>query len=91
LKNKILELEAKIKSSAQWEEENLDSKENFDSNSIYMVYCNNTGFTHSSVSVNASTIYINYNGGTWTSVSNSNRRATANGWTVTKILKKKLI
>jgi cell shape-determining protein MreC len=86
LKTRIAELEQKLEQ--QWEEENLDSKENFDLNSIYMVITD-SGYSAIVATVNAGTIYF-FVGGSNYSVSTSNRKTCSAGWAITKIHRKKL-
>jgi hypothetical protein len=83
LKAKIAELEKKLES--QWEDEELDSKENFDLNCYYKIITG--GWSCLSSAVSSASIYV-YVGSGYT-ISSSNRRACSSGWTVTKIQKRR--
>lgn len=88
LKNKIQELEEKLKNSSNFVEEDLDSKDNFDMNCIYKIQTNG-GYSLISTGVSLNTIQFNYSGTNYTT-SSSNRRANTTGWTVTKMIKLKI-
>lgn len=88
LKARVEELENRLKSEGQWEEEDLDSKANFDLNYIYKINTN-AGLSSIITTMTTGTIYF-FNGGANYTISNSNRRATSAGWVVTKMQRKKI-
>jgi hypothetical protein len=85
LKAKIEDLEKKITVVDHWIDENLDSKDNFDTNCIYKIYTN-SGKTLMSTAVAASNIYFFWGGSSY-SITNSNRRSSTAGWAITKLQK----
>ena len=77
-----------MKPTAQWIEEDLDSKANFDIDYIYKINTAN-GWSLTSTGVSASTIHFNY-GGTNYSTYAANRRANTRNWVVIKMMKFKV-
>jgi len=73
---------------AGWQEEDLNSTANFDSECIYKLNFTN-GYTLTSVAAYTETLWFIYNGSNYTT-SKGNRRANTTGWTVSKMMKLKV-
>ncbi len=88
LKTKIIELETQLKKIEHWEEEDLNSKANFDLNCIYKI---DTSVGHSMIitGVTTTNIYFNYKGSSY-NTAYTDRRAITAGWVITKMMKYKI-
>lgn len=84
LKAKIAELEQKLE--MQWEDENLDSKENFDLNCIYRVTAAGSG----SFTPVVTSAYLYFNVAGSYNIPATNRRSSTANWPITRIQKMRM-